>query len=81
MTERKGLGRVHDGFYGALFHDDEESGVLFDEIVKAIEAADHEGTKALYVTGDMSLYCGLCAFLHMMIVPCRTFFTSGVRAQ
>lgn len=51
MTERKGLGRVHDGFYGALFHDDQESGVLFDEIVKAIEAADPEGTKALYVTG------------------------------
>ena len=62
MTERKGLGRVHDGFYGALFHDDEESGVLFDEIVKAIEAADPEGTKALYVTG--ALRASIAVFVH-----------------
>ncbi|BDA50872.1 probable feruloyl esterase A at C-terminar half [Coccomyxa sp. Obi] len=69
MTERKGLGRVHDGFYGALFHDDEESGILFDEIVKAIEAADPEGTKALYVTGH-SLGAAL-SLLFAQVVACR----------
>ena len=51
MTERKGLGRVHDGFFGALFHDDEESGVLFDDVISAIEIADPSGKKPLYLAG------------------------------
>ena len=52
MTERPGLGRVHDGFYAALFHGDEEQGVLLSDLLSAIRAADGgAGRKALYVTG------------------------------
>lgn len=53
MTERAGLGgRVHDGFYGALFHGDEEAGVLFSDLAAAIDA---QQGKALYVTGGETL--------------------------
>ena len=40
MTERPGFGRVHDGFYTALFHGDEEQGVLLSDLLSAIRAAD-----------------------------------------
>ena len=53
MTERPGLGRVHDGFYTALFHGDEEQGVLLSDLLSAIRSADEgAGRKALYVTGE-----------------------------
>ena len=51
MTERKGLGRVHDGFYGALFHEDEESGSLFDDVISAISKADPSGKLPIYLAG------------------------------
>ena len=51
MTERSGLGgRVHDGFYGALFHGDEEAGLLFNDLVAGLSP-----DKALYVTGERGL--------------------------
>lgn len=53
MTERKGMGRVHDGFYGALFAGDEETGVLFEDALDAIRSADPDGKKAIYITGAM----------------------------
>ena len=67
MTERAGLGgRVHDGFYGALFHGDEEAGALFTQLVEAIRAADDTGRKALYVTGAARVFIHAhCAVLHL----------------
>ncbi len=53
MTERKGMGRVHDGFYGALFHGDQEGGSLFDDLVAAIRAADDGEQKDIYLTGAL----------------------------
>lgn len=55
MTERKGMGRVHDGFYGALFHEDQDGGTLFCDLVAAIRAADDGRRKGLYLTGPQTL--------------------------
>ena len=51
MSERPGLGRVHDGFFGALFHGDPEAGCLFDQLVETLEAADAGAGRAIYLTG------------------------------
>ena len=51
MSERPGLGRVHDGFFGALFHGDPEAGCLFDQLVETLEAADRGAGRAIYLTG------------------------------
>jgi hypothetical protein len=51
MTKRKGMGRVHDGFYSALFYEDEERGPLFDDLIAALRAADEGRQKAIYLTG------------------------------
>ena len=51
MLECKGMGRVHSGFYGALFNGDEEQGRLFDDLVGSIHSADAGKGKAIYLTG------------------------------
>ena len=51
MSERPGLGRVHDGFFGALFHGDPEAGCLFDQLVETLEGADRGAGRAIYLTG------------------------------
>ncbi|KAK9825140.1 hypothetical protein WJX81_003571 [Elliptochloris bilobata] len=51
MSERPGLGRVHDGFFGALFHGDPEAGCLFDRLTETLEAADCGAGRAIYLTG------------------------------
>jgi hypothetical protein len=82
MTERAGLGgRVHDGFYGALFHGDEEAGVLFSDLVAAIKDAGQQ--KTLYVTGaDYSCCCRAThawggaqpkGYAHSMVALCYPF--------
>ena len=45
------MGRVHSGFYGALFNGDEEQGRLFDDLVGSIHSADAGKGKAIYLTG------------------------------
>ena len=58
MTPRRGLGRVHDGFFGALFFTgDEEAGTLFSRLIETIQAVDPENCKQLYLTGNAC--CGL----------------------
>ena len=52
MSERPGLGRVHDGFFGALFHGDPEAGCLFDQLVETLEDADRGAGRAIYLTGS-----------------------------
>jgi len=62
MSERPGLGRVHDGFFGGLFHGDPEAGCLFDQLVETIEAADAGAGRAIYLTGARPACCCRSAF-------------------
>ena len=56
MTPRRGLGRVHDGFFGALFFTgDEEAGTLFSRLIETIQAIDPENSKQLYLTGNFAM--------------------------
>lgn len=68
MSERPGLGRVHDGFFGALFHGDPEAGCLFDQLVETLEAADRGAGRAIYLTG---LALGSRMLFRVSVIECR----------
>ena len=52
MSERFGLGRVHDGFHAALFFTGgEDGGSLFCQLVDALRSLDPSNQLPIYLTG------------------------------
>ncbi len=52
MRPRFETGRVHDGFYAALFHSDAESGSLYAQIIECLTQADGTKDQPIFLSGD-----------------------------
>ena len=51
MRPRFGTGRVHDGFYAALFHSDAESGSLYAQIIECLTQVDSTKNRPIFLSG------------------------------
>lgn len=51
MSPRFDMGRIHDGFYTALFHSDPEKGALYSQIVDTLESLEPEDPKPILLSG------------------------------
>ena len=52
MRPRFGTGRVHDGFYAALFHSDAESGSLYAQIIECLTQVDSTKNRPIFLSGE-----------------------------
>lgn len=52
MRPRFGLGRVHDGFFTALFHSDLEKGSLYSQIVECLQQISSPQRLPIYLSGE-----------------------------
>ena len=51
MRPRFDTGRVHDGFYAALFHSDAESGSLYAQIIESLTQIDSTKDRPIFLSG------------------------------
>lgn len=64
MRPRFDMGRVHDGFFAALFYSDEESGSLYAQIIEGLQQTGRRDVPIL-LSGDPQASSPICRLQYL----------------